>query len=213
MIALVERCCSLTTESTRENKIKFTEKYLREKSRQRRKFFFNFSDGKRRRVNWVSVECELSISLKGFAYRRRLQNSFLGRSLHKPKYFGWVQNIASHKDEMAIFLIHLRRIVLLSCVVYLFCDLVEDLMESVSCNYFIKKRKKFTIQAWIHIYYIYIYLMIVNNLSGIRRWDQVNLIEFLFSTSWRHKNNFSFFNSLSRFPIFSFSLPFECYSS
>lgn len=103
---------------------------------------------------------------------------------------------------MAIFLIHLRRIILLSCVVYLFCELVEDLMESVSCNYFIRKRKKFTIQAWIHVYFIYTYLLIMMNLPGMRRWDQVNLFEFLFSTtSWRHKIIFPYIS-------LSLSLPF-----
>lgn len=120
--------------------------------------------------------------IERFLIGRGLQNFNFGR-LHKPENFVCVQISAGHKDEMAIFLIHLRRIILLSCVVYLFCDLVEDLMESVSCNYLIKKRKKFTIQAWIHIYQVYLYLLIVTNLSGMQRWDQVNLFEFLFSTS------------------------------
>lgn len=82
---------------------------------------------------------------------------------------------------MAILLIHLRRILLTSCIVYLVCDLIEELAESAkSRSDLITKRKSLIIQAWIHIYHVYAYVLIMIN--GFR-WDRDNIFDILFSTS------------------------------
>lgn len=78
-------------------------------------------------------------------------------------------------------MVHLRRLILLSALIYLMSELFGDLMQSVKLknpNQFSRQRK-FHFDNWLYIYSIYIYTMIMGN--GFL-WDQLNVFEALFST-------------------------------
>lgn len=58
-----------------------------------------------------------------------------------------------------IFLLHLRKILLMTCIVFLVCDLIEELLESLRPrSQLVRLRKSYEIQPWIHIYIVYIYM-------------------------------------------------------
>lgn len=94
----------------------------------------------------------------------------------KKKY--WKRNV-----KMAIALVHLRRILLMCCILYLTSDLISELAQSVKTrNYLlIAVKRNFKIQFWTHVYIIYAYTIFMMN--GFR-WDQVNIFEIVFPTSW-----------------------------
>lgn len=90
----------------------------------------------------------------------------------------WKRNV-----KMAIALVHLRRILLMCCILYLTSDLISELAQSVKTrNYLlIAVKRNFKIQFWTHVYIIYAYTIFMMN--GFR-WDQVNIFEIVFPTSW-----------------------------
>lgn len=87
---------------------------------------------------------------------------FLSRRL---KFDAWTLKKGLHKpsnepSEMLI-LLHLRKIILMSCIVFLVCDLIEELLESLRPpSQLVRLRKKYEIQPWIHIYIVYIYMFV-----------------------------------------------------
>jgi hypothetical protein len=83
---------------------------------------------------------------------------------------------------MAIVLIHLRRIILMCCILYLACDLIAEVAEGVRSQSYqvLGRRKNFKLQFWTHIYVIYSYVLIMTN--GFR-WEQLNVFELLIATS------------------------------
>ena len=96
-----------------------------------------------------------------------------------------VQNkILKRNVKMAIALVHLRRILLMCCILFLTSDLISELARSVKTrNYLlITVKRNFKIQFWTHVYIIYAYTIFMMN--GFR-WDQVNIFEIIFPTSWR----------------------------
>ena len=96
-----------------------------------------------------------------------------------------VQNkILKRNVKMAIALVHLRRILLMCCILFLTSDLISELARSVKTrNYLlITVKRNFKIQFWTHVYIIYAYTIFMMN--GFR-WDQANIFEIIFPTSWR----------------------------
>ena len=94
------------------------------------------------------------------------------------------KNYRKRNVKMAIALVHLRRILLMCCILYLTSDLISELARSVKTrNYLlIAVKRNFKIQFWTHVYIIYAYTIFMMN--GFR-WDQVNFFEIVFPTSWR----------------------------
>jgi hypothetical protein len=90
---------------------------------------------------------------------------------------------------MAILLIHLRRILLMCCILYLSCDLLSQLARNVkSQNCHLVAKKGYKLQFWTYIYTIYAYSVVIVN--GLR-WDHLNIFDFAISTSWSCKTHFS----------------------
>lgn len=84
--------------------------------------------------------------------------------------------------KMAIVLVHLRRVLLMCCILYLTCDLISELVHSVKLQNTHLNAKKYihNLQFWTHVYVIYTYILFIVN--GYR-WDRLNIFEFAFSTS------------------------------
>lgn len=79
---------------------------------------------------------------------------------------------------MAMLVTHLRRIVLLFTLVYLFSDFVESTFCGVQRSQ-VNFHKKLHIQLWVYIYTVYIYALLEN--CSMR--ENLNMFNVLFPTS------------------------------
>jgi D-alanyl-lipoteichoic acid acyltransferase DltB (MBOAT superfamily) len=75
-----------------------------------------------------------------------------------------------------IILLHLRKIILMSCVAFSVCDLIEELLESLRPqSQLVRHRKKYEIQPWIHIYIVYIYMFVTLSRGPADRFNAFEL--------------------------------------